>query len=120
METPDDYVRAGWYKFSPTPGELGPSIITGHVDNYQGPAVFFYLKDLQPKQKILITREDESIVTFEVDDVELFDQNAFPTDRVYGNIDHAGLRLITCGGDFNVMTGRYLQNIVVYASYVKS
>src|SRR4051812_11394845 len=43
LAVPDRYDIAGWYQFSPTPGEIGPSIIVGHVDNYLGAAIFFYL-----------------------------------------------------------------------------
>jgi hypothetical protein len=38
---------------------------------------------------------------------------------VYGNIDHAGLRLITCGGTFNRITRHYSHNTVVYAKLVE-
>jgi hypothetical protein len=34
---------------------------------------------------------------------------------VYGDLDHAGLRLITCGGTFDRSTGHYRSNVVVYA-----
>ena len=118
LEVPADATIAGWYKFSPTPGEIGPAVITGHVDTYLGPAVFFYLKDLQPGQKILVTREDKRVVTFRVDKVAVFDQQNFPTKEVYGDIDYAGLRLITCGGTYNVLSGHYSDNVVVYASKV--
>jgi sortase (surface protein transpeptidase) len=120
MQTPNDYVHAGWYKYSPTPGEVGPSIITGHVDNYLGPAVFFYLKELQAGQQIKVQRQDGKTVAFSVEKVELFSQSDFPTDAVYGNIDYPGLRLITCGGTFNAFTGHYSDNVVVYARYVES
>lgn len=117
LATPDRYDIAGWYTLSPTPGEIGPAVIVGHVDNYLGPAVFFYLKDLQPGQSIYVNRTDGSRVRFTVDRVELVDQQSFPTQQVYGNIDYAGLRLITCGGDFDPLTGHYLSNTVVYATY---
>lgn len=117
LETPEEYDVAGWYRDSPTPGELGPSVIVGHVDNYQGAAVFFRLKELQPGQKISIYREDGSVAEFSVTQVAQFDQDNFPTDAVYGNIDHAGLRLITCGGPFDHINQRYTQNTVVYATY---
>jgi hypothetical protein len=35
--------------------------------------------------------------------------------KVYGPLDHAGLRLITCGGPFDSGAGHYVDNIVVYA-----
>lgn len=120
MQTPDDFAIAGWYKHSPTPGEIGPSIIVGHVDNYLGPAVFFRLKELQQGQLIRIARDDGRTATFSVDKVETLDQNNFPTEAVYGNIDHAGIRLITCGGTYDVLSGRYSHNIVVYGSLVHS
>jgi len=118
LEVPADSNIAGWYRFSPTPGEVGPAVISGHVDTYLGPAVFFYLKDLQPGQHIVITRQDESVVTFRVDKVAVFDQQDFPTGDVYGDIDYPGLRLITCGGTYNVLSGHYSHNTVVYASKI--
>jgi len=35
-----------------------------------------------------------------------------------GPFDHAGLRLITCGGPFDSASGHYVDNIVVYADLV--
>ena len=32
LEVPPDGMSAGWYTGSPTPGELGPAVIAGHVD----------------------------------------------------------------------------------------
>lgn len=120
LATPERYDIAGWYEFAPTPGEIGPAVIVGHVDNYLGPAVFFRLKDLQVGQSVFVTRQDNKTVEFRVDSVELFDQQNFPTAAVYGNIDYAGLRLITCGGSFNPLTGHYSHNTVVYARQVPS
>jgi hypothetical protein len=34
---------------------------------------------------------------------------------VYGPFDHAGLRLITCGGTYDKARSRYLDNVVVFA-----
>ena len=34
--------------------------------------------------------------------------------KVYGNIDHAGLRLITCGG-LDADTNKFDENVVVFA-----
>ncbi len=47
-------------------------------------------------------------------------KDAFPTERVYGDIDHAGLRLITCGGSFDRAARSYRDNVVVYAGLVGS
>ncbi len=41
-----------------------------------------------------------------------------PTQLVYGNTNHAALRLITCGGSFDFSTGHYVDNVVVFATLV--
>lgn len=119
LEVPISADIPGWYRFSPTPGELGPSIIVGHVDSPKGPGVFWRLRELKAGQIIEIKRADGSITKFEVTIIRQFEQDNFPTQEVYGNIDHAGLRLITCGGTFNRLTGNYSHNIVVFASLVE-
>ncbi len=111
----------GWYDGSPTPGELGPAVILGHVDSARsGPAVFYDLAALLPGDTIGVTRADGTTVTFRVDEVARYPKRAFPTEAVYGDLDHAGLRLITCGGDFDRSAGSYEDNIVVYASAVSA
>lgn len=107
--------QAGWYTSSPTPGEVGPAIIDGHVDSISGIAVFWYLRDLQPGDAIIITRQDGSTVHFTVEKSASYDQHNFPTQEVYGNIDYPGLRLITCDGDFDYLTRHYSKNLVIYA-----
>lgn len=111
--------RAGWYRYSPTPGELGPSILLGHVDSAKyGPAVFFRLGALRPGDAVSVHRADGSTARFRVDRVASYSKKDFPTEAVYGPIDHAGLRLITCGGTFDADAGSYESNIVVFASLI--
>jgi hypothetical protein len=50
--------------------------------------------------------------------LERFPKDAFATSKVYSNIDHAGLRLITCGGSFDPHTHSYEDNVVVFAELV--
>jgi sortase (surface protein transpeptidase) len=110
----------GWYKYSPTPGQIGPAIIVGHVDNYKSIWVFWRLRYLQPGNDIYISRADGSVVHFKVTALEQFSQANFPTQEVYGNINYPGLRLITCGGTFSKVTESYDQNTVVYATMVNN
>lgn len=110
------YDQAAWYRNSPTPGELGPSVILGHIDSAKsGPSVFFKLGALRPGQQIQVGRADRSTATFTVDSVASYPKDAFPTQAVYGDTDSAALRLITCGGTFDDATGQYDNNTVVYA-----
>lgn len=118
VAVPDSYTEVGWYKFSPTPGALGPAVILGHVDSYAGPAVFFYLGQLEPGDDVFIDRADGSTAHFKVESLERPKQAEFPTERVYGDIDHAGLRIITCTGIYVRGNQRYTHNLVVYARLV--
>ena len=118
IETPsgDLYDEAAWYKHSPTPGSLGPAVLLGHVDSAaNGPSVFFRLGELARGDPILVTRADGSVARFIVDSVRSYAKDDFPTETVYGDINHAGLRLITCGGPFDEVAGHYEDNIVVSA-----
>ncbi|MEX2485992.1 MAG: class F sortase [Nitriliruptoraceae bacterium] len=115
LEVPPSGFPAGWYTGSPTPGELGPAIIAGHVDWAGEPGVFFDLRDLGADDEIAITRQDGSTARFRVTRVERFAKDEFPTQVVYGDLDHAGLRLITCGGAFDRQARSYEDNIVVFA-----
>ena len=117
MEVPPGAYPAGWYDQSPTPGELGPAILAAHVDWGGKPGVFHAIRDLQPGDEVSVARQDGSIATFRVDRVDEYAKEAFPTDAVYGDLDHAGLRLITCGGDFDDDSGSYEDNVVVFATF---
>lgn len=114
MQVPPSGFPAGWYTGAPTPGEMGPAIIAGHVD-MKGPGVFYALHKLRPGDQVTVTRKDGSRPVFRVTRLQQFPKAQFPTEAVYGNIDHAGLRLITCGGVFNRQTGHYEDNIVAFA-----
>lgn len=113
------YDEAGWYRYSPTPGARGPAILLGHVDSAAGgPSVFFRLGELEAGDRISVTRADRSTAVFVVDAVQRYAKDDFPTELVYGDIDHAGLRILTCGGAFDRTTRHYTDNIVVFASLV--
>ena len=107
--------QAGWYSNGPTPGEIGPSVILGHVDGNTQPGIFYRLKELAPGDKISVARKDGSNVKFVVTKVDQVAKDTFPTEAVYGDTDDAQLRLITCGGAFDKAAHSYKDNIIVYA-----
>lgn len=119
VAVPDSDTEVGWYKHSPTPGEVGPAVILGHVDSKTGPAVFFYLGQLDEGDDIFVDRVDGTTAHFKVESLERPKQSEFPTERVYGNINYAGLRLITCSGIYLKGTQRYTNNLVVYARLIE-
>ncbi|WP_433894382.1 class F sortase [Streptomyces sp. CA-111067] len=107
---------AGWYDGSPTPGQTGPSVILGHVTVGQyGDGVFLHLSRLRSGDRIVVGLKDGESAAFAVDRVQTVAKTQFPTDAVYGNVDHPALRLITCGGA-RAEAGGYQDNVVVYAS----
>jgi sortase (surface protein transpeptidase) len=100
-------MQAGWYEFGPTPGEIGPAVILGHVDGDKQPGIFYHLRDVAISARIDITRADGRIVTYFVRHIEQIAKDDFPRDAVYGDTSEPELRLITCGGSFDRSTRNY-------------
>ena len=116
LQVPADPARAGWYSEGPAPGDAGPAVIVGHVDDYRGPAVFSRIRSLRKNDVIRIRRADGTLVSFRVQLVRTFAKRHFPTKLVYAGDPRPSLRLITCGGAFDPVSRHYLSNTVVFAS----
>ncbi len=110
-ERPD---LAGWYEAGTTPGESGTAVVAGHVDNAEGPAVFYSLGALRRGGTVEVDRRDGTTAVFTVHAVEVYDARDFPDGKVYGAAERPELRIITCGGGYSRTTG-YQGNVVVYA-----
>ncbi|MGW2122272.1 class F sortase [Streptomyces sp. SM1] len=111
---PQDPNLAGWFTGAVSPGEKGTSVVVGHVDNAQGPAVFYGLGALKKGNRVEIVRKDGKTAVFEIYGIEVFAKNDFPGDRVYASKGTAELRVITCGGGFTQQNG-YDGNVVAFA-----
>ncbi|MFC9929532.1 class F sortase [Streptomyces sp. NPDC127190] len=105
---------AGWYEAGTTPGETGTAIVAGHVDNAEGPAVFYGLGALRRGAVVEVDRSDGTVAVFTVDAVEVYPARDFPDEKVYGAAPRPELRVITCGGGYSRTTG-YQGNVVVFA-----
>ncbi|MFF9085290.1 class F sortase [Streptomyces sp. NPDC014991] len=105
---------AGWYEAGTVPGETGTAVVAGHVDNADGPAVFYDLGALKRGAAVEVDRRDGSVAVFTVDAVEVYPARGFPDDKVYGAAPRPELRVITCGGGYSRTTG-YQGNVVVFA-----
>jgi hypothetical protein len=115
MEVPQDPAVAGWFSRGPAPGALGPAVIAGHVTWNGAHAVFHRLGTMRRGDEVTVTRKDGKTAVFTVTRVTQFSKSRFPTRAVYGQIDYAGLRLITCGGTYDSAGHKYLDNVVVFA-----
>lgn len=105
----------GWYAKGVSPGEIGTSIIAGHVDTATSAAVFADLGELEKGDVFHVERADGRRATFVVDSAETFEKDDFPSRRVYGDTDQAQVRLITCAGDYDRTAKDYTDNLVVFA-----
>ena len=113
---PADFHRAGWFAAGPAPGEVGPAVLAGHVDDHTGPAVFFRLEELVAGDRVVVTGADGQPVDFTVTRVAAYPKDDFATAEVYGPTTGPELRLITCGGAFDRSRRSYTDNVVVYAT----
>ena len=111
-------MQAGWYENGPTPGEIGPAVVLGHVDGNKHKGIFYRLKEMRPGDDVTIARRDGTTAHFVVTKVDQVPKDTFPTDAVYGDTSDAELRLITCGGAFDRSAHSYVDNIIVYAHLV--
>lgn len=117
LRAPTDYARAGWYAGGSYPGDTDsvPAIIAGHVDSWNGPAVFYPLAKVKVGQQILVGRADGSVAVFDVYAAHRYAKDAFPTDTVYAPTARSELRVITCTGTFDRDRRSYLDNLVLFA-----
>ncbi|MGW3955238.1 class F sortase [Streptomyces sp. NPDC004752] len=110
---------AGWYEAGTAPGETGTAVVAGHVDNAEGPAVFYRLGAVKRGATVELDRRDGSVAVFTVDAVEVYQASDFPDEKVYGAAERPELRVITCGGGYSTSTG-YQGNVVVFAHLTDS
>ena len=118
VQVPTDIQQPGWYKLGPSPGQEGSAVILGHVDSYQGPAVFFHLRSLVAGDLVDVGLADGVTAQFKVSSVAMYLKTDFPDQAVYASHGFSGLQLVTCGGVFDTRSGHYLSNLVVYTSLV--
>jgi LPXTG-site transpeptidase (sortase) family protein len=115
LRPPQDPARPGWFPESPVPGDLGAAVVAGHRDSRTGPAVFWRLADLSVGDSVVVDRSDGRTARFRVVDVRQVSRSRFPTADVYGPMPDHALRLITCGGLYDHVYGRYRDNVLVLA-----
>lgn len=117
----DRYDEVAWYEGSPTPGDVGPAVLEGHVTGSgHDPSVFFELGDVRAGDEVEVDRADGTTATFEVTDVKKSPKDDFPRIDVYGATKGPELRIITCGGTYDEDARRHLENVIVFAELVES
>ena len=113
--------QAAWYKYSVTPGQIGASVIEGHVST-PGTDRPFSSGSVRSRagNRIDVKLADGVTAVFRVTGVRRYLKSGFPGKVIYGAAGYAALHLITCGGTFDGATGHYLSSTVVFASLASS
>lgn len=120
MDIPKNVYNVGWYNLGPKPGELGSSVIDGHLDTQSGsPAVFYYLSSLTQGDVIKIIDESNNTYTYQVTDKQTYDFDKVPMEKIFARRDKRRLNLITCDGVFDQGTRNYSKRLVVYSEMIE-
>jgi sortase (surface protein transpeptidase) len=119
MQVPRNRSDAGWFRPGPEPGEIGPAVIVGHLATVSGPGVFAQLSRLKRGGLIHVGLRGGSSVTFVARSMIRVAKSRFPTRRVYARTALPTLRLITCSGRFDPVTGHHTDNFIVFASLLR-
>lgn len=114
-EVPADVDQVGWYRFGGRLGDSGSTLLLAHVSSgIQGRGVFFRLRELAPGDNVVVQMRDGSSSSFRVIARRYYPKEALPA-RLFSVTGPEVLVLVTCGGPFSQATGRYEDNVVVYA-----
>ncbi len=114
-QVPSDVDDVGWYRFGPTPGGPGSSVLLSHVDSKsQGHGAFFHLRELVPGDVISVEFDGGKRRSFEVVARRQYLKEHLP-DAVFRRSGRPVLTLVTCGGTFDLSSLHYTDNVVIYA-----
>ena len=113
MGVPEDISEVGWFEPGFKPGTKGNSVLAGHVDSKEGPAIFFNLDKLSKGDEIILTGKDGEKLTFVVTGKESYPYQNSPIEKIFGPTDSRSLNLITCTGTFNRSKGTHEDRLVV-------
>ena len=118
IAVPSNINLAGWFYQTVTPGDLGLSVIDGHLDGYRHPGIFAKLAKLKPGDKFSVELGNGSTSTFQVKSVHSY-PTAQATNAIFSQLPGASrqLNLITCGSNFG--NAGYDQRVVVASQLVK-
>ena len=119
MEIPGA-TEVGWYRWSPSPGKPGSSVLAAHIAFNGRDGVFRNLDDLQVGDRFVVHYDDESTRQFEITERAQYAKQQLPLSRVFAKDGDPSVVLITCGGDFNRSANSYVDNVVAYAVPVDS
>lgn len=114
MDVPEDYSQVGWFELGYKPGQKGNAVMAGHVDNKNGPAIFYDLRKLIPGNEVLVYDNEGVIQKYIVTRNVVYPKGDAPMEEIFGSSETARLNLITCTGRFDNNTSSYQERLVVF------
>ncbi len=110
----------GWYSNGPRPGQAGSAVIDGHLDRPGGyPAVFWYLRDVQVGDVIMVVDTNGKTLRFRVTRTAAYPPLAAPLQEIFGDSGGTYLNLITCAGTWIPSQHQTTLRLVVYTTLIQ-
>lgn len=115
MEAPDRPEEVGWFELGPLPGTAGNSILTGHVDWFDGSlGVFGGLKLLVVGDLVEFTDPRGVIASYRVLWQRTYVADMAPINEIIGqNLSLREMTMITCAGTFDATQRNYSHRLIV-------
>ncbi len=114
MEAPRTNEDAGWYHYSPNPGNKGSAVIDGHRGVTRS-AIFTKLSSLQKGDEVRVVDSQGRTSSFTVQTLRTYDKDASAYDVFHSSDGGSHLNLITCNGDYESAGRTYAQRLVVFS-----
>ncbi len=110
----------GWYSNGPRPGQAGSAVIDGHLDRPGGyPAVFWYLRNVQVGDVIMVVDTNGKTLRFRVTRTAAYPPLDAPLQEIFGDSGGTYLNLITCAGTWIPSQHQTTLRLVVYTTLIQ-
>ncbi|MBI4092816.1 MAG: class F sortase [Candidatus Kerfeldbacteria bacterium] len=119
LAAPRDPKKVGWYRNGTIPGKRGNALIAGHVDWYDGPAVFWKLRSIRRGDVVEVVNDYGQVLRFRVVATGAYKNGSLPMDRMVRKTRAFHLNLYTCGGAFNRTERNYSHRVVVFTELIR-
>ncbi|WP_146876971.1 class F sortase [Halolactibacillus alkaliphilus] len=118
MGVPENTDQVGWYKHGKKAGSQGQAVLAGHVNDRQGPSVFYRLDELEKGDVITVTDDAGEMRQFAVVSKTRYPYDTTAIDEVFGPTSKQRLNLITCIGEFDQTARTHSERLVVFAEQI--
>ena len=116
MESPKTNKDTGWYSLGARPGNVGTSVIAGHL-GLRKDAVFGNLDQLVVGDTFSIVDDQGTSASFVVRGIKSYARESDSTE-VFNSAEGSRLNLITCNGDWETEQATYEERLVVFSDKV--